>query len=149
MRKNVPKADLKIIENKIDVAVSNDDLPKGITMMSLLTTDQMAKFNYSPRSLVNNRTYYQQSGGEVRLGPKWIRTASKTIRYAVLDILRNAQGLEWSEPYPRLFNPASKISKKIRDIQNKYKKTNKHQNISWHSLPTNTNKYLKTFFIQS
>ena len=95
-------------------------------MASLLTTQQMEKFNYSPRSLVNNRTYYQQSGGEVRVGPKWIRTLSKTIRYAVSDILRDAQGLEWSEPYPRLFNPASKISKKIREIQNKYKKPKKN-----------------------
>ena len=123
--KNKPQPDLKIIENKIDVAVSNADLPKGVTMMSLLTTQQMAKFNYSPRTLVNNRTYYQQSGGEVRAGPKWIRTLCKTIRYAVPDVLRDAQGLNWSEPYPRQFNPASRISAKIREIQNKYKKNSK------------------------
>ena len=110
----------------IRLVYTNENLPKGITMASLLTTQQMEKFNYSPRSLVNNRTYYQQSGGEVRVGPKWIRTLSKTIRYAVSDILRDAQGLEWSEPYPRLFNPASKISKKIREIQNKYKKPKKN-----------------------
>ena len=124
----MPREALKKPEEKpnIQLVYSNADLPKGITMMSLLTTDQMAKFNYSPRSLVNNRTYYQQSGGEVRLGPKWIRTLSKTIRYTVPDILRDAQGLEWSEPYPRLFNPASKISKKIRELQNKYKKSKKH-----------------------
>ncbi len=117
---------IKTGETVIPLAITNDNLPKGITMASLLTTQQMEKFNYSPRSLVNNRTYYQQSGGEVRVGPKWIRTLSKTIRYAVSDILRDAQGLEWSEPYPRLFNPASKISKKIREIQNKYKKPKKN-----------------------
>ena len=109
----------------IQLVYTNADLPEGITMMSQLTTQQMKKFNYSPRSLVNNRTYYQQSGGEVRVGPKWIRTLSKTIRYTVPDILRDAQGLEWSEPYPKPFNPASKISKKIRELQNKYKKKSK------------------------
>ena len=120
----MPREALKKSEEEpnIQLVYSNDDLPKGITMASLLTTQQMKNFNYSPRSLVNNRSYYQQSGAEVRLGPKWVRTASKTIRYAVPDILRDAQGLEWSKPYPRLFNPASKISKKIREIQNKYKK---------------------------
>ena len=117
---------IKTGETVIPLVITNDNLPKGITMASLLTTQQMEKFNYSPRTLVNNRTYYQQSGGEVRVGPKWIRTLSKTIRYAVSDILRDAQGLEWSEPYPRLFNPASKISKKIREIQNKYKKPKKN-----------------------
>ena len=124
----MPREALKKPEEKpnIQLVYSNANLPKDITMMCQLTTQQMKKFNYSPRSLVNNRTYYQQSGGEVRVGPKWIRTLSKTIRYAVPDILRDAQGLEWSEPYPRLFNPASKISKKIRELQNKYKKSKKH-----------------------
>ena len=115
-----------IAPTNIQLVYTNANLPKDITMMCKLTTQQMTKFNYSPRSLVNNRTYYQQSGGEVRVGPKWIRTLSKTIRYTVPDILRDAQGLEWSEPYPRLFNPASKISKKIRELQNKYKKSKKH-----------------------
>ena len=120
------KPEETITPTNVQLVYTNADLPEGITMMSLLTTQQMTKFNYSPRTLVNNRTYYQQSGGEVRVGAKWIRTLSKTIRYAVPDILRDAQGLEWSKPYPRLFNPASKISKKIREIQNKYKKSKKH-----------------------
>ena len=122
----LPKTKETITPAKMQLVYTNADLPEGITMMSQLTTQQMTKFNYSPRTLVNNRNYYQQSGGEVRVGPKWIRTLSKTIRYTVSDILRDAQGLEWSEPYPRLFNPASKISKKIRELQNKYKKPKKH-----------------------
>ena len=49
---------IKTGETVIPLVITNDNLPKGITMASLLTTQQMEKFNYSPRSLVNNRTYY-------------------------------------------------------------------------------------------
>jgi len=104
---------IKTGETVIPLVITNDNLPKGLNINSVLTAKEVEKyFNWKYRSLSNYRTYYQQSGGTVRLGPKWQRHGVKTIKYVVSDILRASAGLPWSEPYPELYKPINPKPKK-------------------------------------
>ena len=114
MRKNVPKIKVKepASATKIQLIYTNDNLPSGLNINSVLTEKEVSiHFNWKPRTLSNYRTYYQQSGGVTRVGPKWIRYGIKTIRYVVSDILRASAGLSWTEPYPDLYKPVKPTKK--------------------------------------
>jgi hypothetical protein len=102
------KPALKKPEEKsiIKLVYTNDNLPNGLNINSVLCEAEVAKyFNWKARSLSNYRGYYKDSGGFTRVGPKWIRYGIKTIRYVVKDILRASAGLPWTEPYPEFYKP--------------------------------------------
>ena len=97
----------------IQLVYTNDNLPKGLNINSVLTEKEVSVyFNWKARTLSNYRGYYQTSGGVDKIGPKWIRYGVKTIRYVVKDILRASAGLPWTEPYPELYKPIKRKSKK-------------------------------------
>ena len=97
----------------IQLVFTNDNLPKGLNINSVLTEKEVAHyFNWKARSLSNYRGYYQDSGGITKVGPKWLRYGIKTIRYVVKDILRASTGSAWTEPFPELYKPRVKKPKK-------------------------------------
>lgn len=109
------KPALKKPEEKpnIQLVFTNDNLPKGLNINSVLSEKEVAHyFNWKARSLSNYRSYYNESGGLTRVGPKWIRYGIKTIRYVVKDILSTSAGLPWSEPYPAFYKPRVKKNDK-------------------------------------
>ena len=115
MRKSEPllKPKETIAPAKMQLVYTNDNLPKGLNVNSVLTEKEVSiHFNWKRRTLSNYRSYYQQSGGNIKVGPKWIRYGVKTIRYVVKDILRASAGLLWTEPYPEFYNPVNPKPKK-------------------------------------
>ena len=107
------KPEETITPAKMQLVYTNDNLPKGLNVNSVLTEKEVSiHFNWKNRTLSNYRQYYQQSGGKMRVGPKWIRYGVKTIRYVVKDILRASAGLLWTEPYPELYKPLNTKPKK-------------------------------------
>ena len=102
-----------IAPKKMQLVYTNDNLPNGLNINSVLTQKEVARyFNWKQRTLANFIRYYQQSGGTVKFGPKWVRHGVKTIRYTVNDIIRASAGLPWTEPFPELYKPLNPKPKK-------------------------------------
>ena len=111
----MPREALKKPEEKptIQLVYTNDNLPKGLNINSVLSEKEVAHyFNWKARSLSNYRSYYNESGGLTRVGPKWLRFGIKTIRYVVKDILRASAGSVWTEPFPGFYKPRVKKNDK-------------------------------------
>ena len=66
------KPEETITPAKMQLVYTNDNLPKGLNVNSVLTEKEVSiHFNWKNRTLSNYRQYYQQSGGKIRVGPKF------------------------------------------------------------------------------
>ena len=57
---------------------------------------------WKSRTLQSWRTVYEDSEGYERIGPKWLVCGPKIRKYAFEDLMRAANNVEWTEPYPPL-----------------------------------------------
>ena len=82
------------------------------------------------RTLQSWRTVYEDSEGYERIGPKWQVCGPKIRRYRFDDLMRAANNLEWTKPYPPL----------MRDkLTFKRKKPSLHLTTSAPTLKSNPN----------
>ena len=67
---------------------------------------------WKSRTLQSWRTVYEDSEGYERIGPKWQVSGPKIRKYAFEDLMRAANDLEWTKPYPPLMRNRLKLNRK-------------------------------------
>ena len=86
------------------------------------------------RTLQSWRTVYEDSEGYERIGPKWQVFGPKIIKYAFEDLMRAANNIEWTKPYPPLMRNKLTFKRKKPSIEHQ-----EHFSTSAHTLRSKQN----------